>query len=127
MVSTSSSQWPRRRLVWVLIRWTWLKLMVAVTEAQDCINNQPFDSTLSIHVTCDQLYAVQAIPGRKKSNKITKVISPTKIVGRMIDLNNTFCIQKFSAPFRQTDSIYSGLLENNLEFSTRRRNSRDSR
>ena len=55
MVSTSSSQWPRRRLVWVLIRWTWLKLMVAVTEAQDCINNQPLDSTLSIHVTCDQL------------------------------------------------------------------------
>ena len=55
MVSTSSSQWPRRRLVWVLIRWTWLKLMVAVTEAQDCINNQPFDSTLSMHVTCDQV------------------------------------------------------------------------
>ena len=93
-----------------------MKLMVAVTEAQDCIKNQPLDSTLSIHVTCDQLLAVQAIPGRKMSIEITKVISLAKIVGRMIDLNNTFCIQKFFAPFRQPDSIYSGLLENILEF-----------
>ena len=38
-------------LVWSLIRWNWLKLMVGVTHGQDCINNQSFDATLSIHVT----------------------------------------------------------------------------
>ena len=57
-------------LVWSQIRWNWLKLMVAVTHGQDCINNQSFEATLSIHVTTH----VHKNQGAKSSIKSTSPI-----------------------------------------------------
>ena len=77
-------------LVWSLIRWNWLKLMEAVTHAQDCINNQSFDGTLSIHVSQLTVHPEIKTSGQKM-NKTTsiqlenndwKIISAKQVAGR---------------------------------------------